>query len=238
VSASEQIAYARVSLFSTLDFAVHFGTLRTDADKTVIVDIDPQAEHPPDDICEIRQSEALAIAWRPASSIASLGDAGKGGEGQERFERLLQRISDWQRERIAVEMLPKIDVAKDLTARDRSEKFRQLVRAHGQCVLNMMLHVVTGLRSQFAADPATAPLAPALDVLVTANPNSATGLSQTATCALELAITALAQQISIDHDAGRLDVERLSLLVGGGPGAAIVGEAILRPFKMALGIAE
>ncbi len=236
LSAPEQIAYARVSLFSTLDFAIYFGALPIDADKTVIVDIDPQAEHPPDDICEILQSGSLAIARRPASLTASLGDAGKSGEGQECFQRLLQRVSDWQRERIAVEMLPKIDAAKNLTARERYEEIRQLVRAHGQSVLNMMLHVVAGLKSQFMADPSTAPLAPALDVLVAEDPNSATGINQTATCALELAVTALAQQMSIDHHAGRLDVERLSLLMGGGPGAAIVGEAILRPFKMALGI--
>lgn len=139
---------------------------------------------------------------------------------------------------IAEDLLAKIDGIKAPTAHERFEQVRKLISAQGQCVLILMRFFVTGLRAQFEADPAMASLGPVLGMLVAGDSSSATGIDQTTSCALEVATSALARQICFDHVAGILDVERLRLLIGGGPGATIVAEAILGPFKMALGIAR
>jgi len=61
LSAARQEAYACVSLFSTLDFAVHFGAVRVASSQTVIVDIDPQADRAPSDISEMREQQAWPV---------------------------------------------------------------------------------------------------------------------------------------------------------------------------------
>lgn len=238
LSAERQEAYARVSLFSTLEFAAHFGEVRVASDETVIVDIDPQSEQHPFDISEIREQKSMADVDRPASLDESLRDTIDSGEGRKRFDRLLRKIFDWQLECIAERLLTEINAAKGLGPHERFRQVKRLVDEHGQCVVNLMKFVVTGLGSQFASNPATAQLAPALELLVAGDTSSASGISQIAKCALELATAALAQRICLDYDEGKLDAQRLFLLIGGGVGASVVGEAILRPFKMALGITE
>jgi hypothetical protein len=234
LSASRQEAYARVSLFSTVDFSVHFGLARVDADQTVIVDIDPLADRPPHDINERREQRSLAGVSQPASLSSSLKEAIENGAGRERFERLFGRIFDWQMECVAKELLPQIDATKALVAHERLHGVTQLLRRRGQVILNLMLHVVAGLKQQLGANPSTAAVVPAIEILIAEDPSSATGLSQTALCALELAATALAARICRDDTDGKLDLKRLSLLLGGGLGAEIVGRAILDPVMMHL----
>jgi hypothetical protein len=238
ISARRQEAYARVSLFSTLEFAAHLGKVSVATDETAIIDIDPQAERPPFDTRVIRELKSMAYVERPTSLDASLRATIDNGGGQERVDRLLGNISDWQMERIAEQLLQKINAIEALGAHQRFQQVKLLVGEYGQCVVNLMKYITTGLGLQFASNPATAQLVSALDILVADDPSSVTGISQIAACALELATTALVQRICLDHDQGKLNVPRLRLLMGGGPGASIVGEAILHPFKMALGQPE
>jgi hypothetical protein len=238
VSALRQEAYARVSLFSTLDFSVLFGSLRIETDETIIVDIDPQADSAPGDIYEKREQDALATVERPASLHSSLNDTINSGEARNRFDILLQNIFNWQLECMAKTLLPKIEVTNSLSSFDRNRQVKQLLSDHGQLILNQIFFVVNGLKQQFRTDPTTAALVPVLDVLLAEDTTSATGLSQNSTFALELATIALADQVCLDHESGKLDWQRLSLLLGGGLGAQIAGKAVLQPFMMALGITQ
>lgn len=56
-----------------------------------------------------------------------------------------------------------------------------------------------------------------------------------ASATLELAKGALAAQMREDIKAGRLDERRIAELLGEGPGAAVMGEALLAPVVQALG---
>ena len=67
-----KVAYARYSLFSALHFAVLFGRYAGDDASTVITDIDPLAEHPPNDILERREPLAMAVVSVPANRKKSL----------------------------------------------------------------------------------------------------------------------------------------------------------------------
>jgi hypothetical protein len=238
LSASRQEAFARVFLFSALSFSVHFGSARVESDETVIVDVDPHADHPPNDIREAREKRLLIELERPSSLTEGLRQTVESGEAQARLSRLLKEIFDWQIERAVEDLLSKIKGTMSLAKYERFPAVKELLAGQQQRVLNLMLHVVAGLKRKFDADPATARLSAVLDGLVMGDGNSATGLSQTAAYALELATAALADQICRDLERGQLDEARMSLLLAGGPGAAIVGAAILRPFMTALGMPD
>ncbi len=233
ISATRQEAYARVSLFSTLDFAVHFGSLRVDTDQTIIVDIDPQADRAPGDIRETRAQSTLAGVSRPASLTASLRETIESGNAQERLE---QNINRWQQECIAKELLQKIEGTKFLGTSERFHQIRQLLSEQGQSVLNLMLIAAAQFRQQFGTNADMASLVPVVDALVAEDPDSVSGISQMAECTLALATMALAGQVCRDDADRRLDAERLRLLLFDGPGAEIVARATLRPVMAQLGI--
>jgi len=227
LSASRQEAFARVFLFSTLSFSVHFGPVRVESDENVIVDIDPLADHPPNDIREIREKKLWAEVEKPSLLTESLRQTVESGGAQARLSRLLNEISTWQIERTVEDLLPRIKATMGIAKHQRFPKVNELLAGQGQRVLNLMLNFVAGLKRQFDANPATAGLAPALEMLVMEDVNSGTGISQPAACALELATGALADEICRDLEQGHLDEARLLLLLCGGPGVAVVGQAIL-----------
>ena len=66
------------------------------------------------------------------------------------------------------------------------------------------------------------------------DPSSGNGLSAVATAILELAKGALIAQIREDLKADLPDKRRIEELMGRGPGAAIVGAAVLTPITQAL----
>lgn len=228
VSASRGGAFARVCLFSTLIFAVHFGAVCVPFDQTTIVHIDPQAELPRD-ISEVRQVGLVFEVNRPSSLTAHLQEMITGGRAQESFQRLLARISELNLRRIMQPVYEELEAIRGLDERERNARIEVLVDRQGQRVLNLMRHVVSGLKQRFEADPGTAELARLLDALVAGEPTSLTGLSQPTVCALEIAKARLAKEIERQLSRGELDLGRLSMLFGGGPGAALVGEAILEP---------
>jgi hypothetical protein len=114
---------------------------------------DPLADQPPHDISEKREQKPLARVARIASSISSLQETIKNGKGQQLFGRLFSEISDWQKERVAEELLPLINATQTLGGHERLQQAQQLLRERGQLILNLMLYVVAGLRQQFGANP-------------------------------------------------------------------------------------
>lgn len=73
-----------------------------------------------------------------------------------------------------------------------------------------------------------------IDAMTAHDPSSTNGLSPMANATLALAKGALAAQVREDLGAGRLDERRLMELMGEGPGAAVVGQAVLAPLVQAL----
>jgi hypothetical protein len=58
-------AYARLSLFSTLNFSVLFGTVPVKASQSVITDIDPLAKSPPNDVFSWNEGTAKGAVSKP-----------------------------------------------------------------------------------------------------------------------------------------------------------------------------
>ncbi len=183
------------------------------------------AEHPPNDIIEKREPLAIAVVSVPTDPKKSLRDAIFGGKSQEMLSGLLKSINDRDRRRCAERMLEQLKNADRLDAVARRNLFGQVVANESQRVLNLMRHVVDEMKKRHD----TKFLVPLFVPLVEADPTTDNGLTPRASVALRLAQMALAAQMLDDHANGKLDLNRMEMLIGGGPGAAIVGQAMADP---------
>jgi hypothetical protein len=224
------VAYARISLFSALHFSVLFGRYLGDYASTVITDIDPLAEHPPNDILESREPVALTVVSMPADRKKSLASAISDGRSQEAFSNLLRSIADRDRRTCAERMLKELKGSEQLDAFGRKTLFERVVASESQRVLNLMRHIVDGMKRH----PETRSLARLFDPLVASDPTTGNGLTPMATAALRLSQMALVGQMLDDYAKEKLDLDRMEMLIGGGPGAAIVGQAMADPVMRSL----
>jgi hypothetical protein len=108
LDSSRKVVYARISLFSTLNFSTVLGRYDGEASRSVITDIDPLAEHPPNDIAERRLDTAVATVTAPNHKTASLSEAIRTGKAGAAFVDLLKRIEDRNRRICAETILEQI----------------------------------------------------------------------------------------------------------------------------------
>jgi hypothetical protein len=115
--------------------------------------------------------------------------------------------------------LKELKGSEQLDALGRKNLFERVVANESQRVLNLMRHIVDDMKRH----PETRSLAPLFDPLVAVDPTADNGLTAAATAALRLAQMALVGQMLDDYVKEKLDLDRMEMLIGGGPGAAIVG---------------
>ena len=229
LNSEDGTAYARISLFSTLDFAILLGSVPVEASRAVIIDIDPLAESPPDDIATRSADAALGAVSRPDNLSASLAEAIYTGRAQARIHELMRRITDFERETAAAKIMGQIDGAAPLPDAERDALFAKIVLGEAQRVFNLMSHVARDLK-QRAANPIEHAMVDFMEQVVELDSEAENGLSAEATRSLAIASDALAKQMSKDFKAGTLDQDRMSMLIGGGPGAYAVGAALMEGF--------
>lgn len=233
IDSSDGLIYGRISFFSTLHFAMIFGnTTESIITKTVTIDIDPLAEHPPNDIKKSEQPMAIARVSRPVSQSAELTHSAHSGDGEKQFSELMRRLIDHELNRTAEEMHAELRKAVSLAPEERKVFFSKVLGVRSQRVWNIVRFVIEGFLASPEAKLIPHPISQKLKAMVTFDSTSSNGLSQAATNTVELAHQALLEQMLKDDDNEILDVRRLSELMGEGPGAGIVGEAI---FKSVIG---
>jgi len=93
-----------------------------------------------------------------------------------------------------------------------------------------MRHVVDEMKKR----PEQRSLVRLFEPLVAVDPTTDNGLTPMTTAALSLAQMALVGQMLDDYAKETLDLERMEMLIGGGPGAAIVGQAMADPVMRSL----
>lgn len=219
------LAYARISLFSTFHFATVLGPATASTGEAVIVDINPLALHPPDDIVVRREPWAFSAVVRPDALTESLSETVISGSAQRAFQILMQRVADRSLAMAADDIDNRLKGADRLSVLEREQLVKEVLASHAQRILNLMRHIVESAR----ASDHLREFAPLLELLIAADPTARNGLSQTASAALGLAHHALAAQMAEDCAANRLDRKRVQQLIGGAPGALIVGRAIMEP---------
>jgi hypothetical protein len=95
-SATSGEATALVSLFGAFNFGIAFGKLNGLTDETVTVFIDPQAEHPPDDIRVMQIKAVQNVAAKPVPHTKNLAGLVANGGGQRLVKTLYEKIERWQ----------------------------------------------------------------------------------------------------------------------------------------------
>jgi hypothetical protein len=93
LSLDEAGAYGRIRFFSTFDLFVWFGRLPDVVSEAVVFDIDPLAEHPPDDLRHATVDRAMipAVVLPPTNNTLGLE-----GLLRDRVRALLARVEDRQ----------------------------------------------------------------------------------------------------------------------------------------------
>src|ERR1019366_3173693 len=152
LDAATGVAYGRISLFSALHFATIFGAVPISTSKSVCVDIDPLAEHPPDDIVESRRASAMAPVSRPTDLTDKLFEPLSDGRAQQLLNKLMSRIASRELARGAEVIQKKLRDAGQMNVLEREALFNAVIRAEAQRILNLLRHVATRLKAVFPAE--------------------------------------------------------------------------------------
>lgn len=235
VDASDGQIFGRFSLFSSIHFGMRFGRASAGAaTKTVTVEIDPMAAHPPNDIKKIESASAIARVAVPAQPTRGLAAAISSGSQVLVFTGLIRKIEAHSLAKSAAKMHAELTAYSTLSEFERGQLVDRLIDGQAQRVLNMAKWVLQDFKLQLPAELLPV-LGPMIDAMTAHDPNSTNGLSPLANATLALAKSALAVQMREDIKAGCLDERRIARLLGEGPGAAVVGQAVLAPITQALG---
>jgi len=231
LNSEDGTVYARISFFSTLNFAILLGTVPLEASRTIITDIDPLAKSPPNDIVTWTEEAAMGAVCRPDTLSASLAEAIRTGRAEAQISELMRRISDFVRRSAAADIMRRVAGAAILPDAERDAVFADIVSAEAQRVLNLICYVAKDLKRR-ASNAVENAMATFMEQATTLDPAAENGLSEEASRSLAVACEALAKQMSEDCKAGSLDQDRMEMLIGGGPGAAVVGTALAEKFAL------
>lgn len=226
-------AYARLSLFSALHFAILLGKLPVGESQVFITDIDPLAKSPPNDIHTWSESTAKGAVFKPENLNASLAEAISSGQARSSMNAFLQRIEDHERQNAAMKILNKIPNTSTLTEVECDKLFNDIINSESQRVFRLMRYVVDEFKSKMSS-PNAQHIFELLDRAVALDARTLSGLSVEAESSLVIACEALKRQMIANYKAGILDQDRMEMLIGGGRGASIIGKAIFEPIMMNL----
>ncbi|MCJ2055928.1 hypothetical protein MKL09_05110 [Methylobacterium sp. J-048] len=221
-------AYARISFYSTLNFAVLLANVPVTTSRAVVTDIDPLAKSPPRDIVSWNAEAALGAVARPANLTAALGEAIRSGRAEAQIRSLMGRIQVFENDMAAARLLAQAEGAAALPDTEREALFTRLITSEAQRVLNLMRTSIADCKLR-ASNPVEKAVVAFMEKVVELDPQAINGLTPEAARSIETACQALARQMSADCKAGLLDRARMGVLIGGGPGAF----AVLEPLKEA-----
>lgn len=214
--------FARVRFFSTFDLFVWFGSLPDAPSEVVFFDIDPLAEHPPDDLVVkvLPREEFTEVVIPPTSDPLDLADLLK-----KRTVMMLQRVDTHQWTISTKGLLDALNATRSLPFRDREARVAELLFPHRGRVLFLARHFAYDFRSR-VEDEAMRFFPEAVEAIVAHDPQSPDGLSEVARITIRLALQKLAEVLAKELKAGPMTDERLRLLLAGKPGAQIVGTVV------------
>lgn len=228
VDSDRGIVYGRVSLFSTLDFAMEFYHLASpDASCSVINDIDPMALKMPEDLKQCRESCAVGPVTRPTNLTDSLASAINNGKAQKQHDELMRRGMDYRRRGDVTALLAEINGVGDLAAKKRI--VNEFWDTETQRILRLLGAALTCVKSQNQqSDPARHLLVRCLECATKRDEATASGLTPGADAAIKVASAALSHATGDAIDDGTLDHNRTEMFIDGGAGAGTAADAVFK----------
>lgn len=216
-------AWARVELFSSLIFSVDLGPAVTTVDESIVTFIDPLAEHPPGDIQVSRTAGPLFALKRPADLTEHLRTMIASGAGEQQFTTLIRHIEGWNKQREFTPLVEEIRQASKLSQAERKQRIEALVDRLGQRIFNLMIYVTKEGAKATTAE--SAQIMARFADMTAPDADSGSGITKAGEAALAAAKKRIAD--TIVAESGSMDLDRLTLLLAGGPGAGLAGEAML-----------
>jgi hypothetical protein len=209
LNSEDGTVYARISFFSTLNFAILLGAVPLETSRAVVTDIDPLAKSPPNDIVAWTEHAAVGAVSKPDIVSASLAEAIRTGRAEAQIRELMRRITGFGHQTAASKIMQQITGAAALPSAECDALFADIVSSEAQRVLNLIIYVAEDLKRR-ASNPVEHALAAFMARAVTLDSAAENGLSEEATQSLAIACEALAKQMSEDCKAGALDANRIA----------------------------
>ncbi|AHL36911.1 hypothetical protein CD58_18355 [Pseudomonas brassicacearum] len=228
-NADDGVVYARLSLFSALHYGVNFGVVPTTMSRSVVFDIDPLVKYEPHDVQKTEYQKAVGYVEKPSDLTEHLAAAITSGQAQASISSLMRRITDHQRALVATKWLQELERASPTDRGAADTFFERLVSEESGRVLMLLQafkrdfiefnagkhdKVLTKISENFVQNPDR-------------DPESRDGLSPRGRALLEIASSALKQQLTQEFLQNQLDQDRMERLLGGGLGQHAVGMVAL-----------
>ncbi len=228
IDADRGVAYGRVSLFSTFDYAMIFYELSEGTtSRSVINDIDPIAEKMPDDLVQREEALAVATVERPEDPAESLANAIGSGKAAELQNQLMRRAYDRRRQLVAEGLLEQLSAASDIAG--KQQVLRDFWDGESQRVLRLLdatlKHV---LANPERGNPGWFFLVRCLERATQRHESSPSGLAASAEAAIKIASAALCHTMGEALKAGELDQDSTEMFIEGGLGQHAATDAVFR----------
>lgn len=222
-------AVARVTLFSCLSFGICFGSVTNGQSVSITTHIDPLATNPPDDVQEQRHENWDIGLIRPASQAETLRKAISTGAAKQAFDAFMKKVTDY---RLQEEMRPlhsRLTQASGLERSARKAVVDAIIDENAQRILNLIRYISDDMRRQLDNNSSTARIIVAyLDMMFPEEGAPSAEFEVASGHLLSSACAAIANAIDKELEDETLDLDRLCMILGGGPGAAIVGEEVFK----------
>lgn len=219
-------AYAYVSFFSCLSFGVDLGAVEYDGEpRTVCTFINPLAERAGDSVTVAQDDVFNAEIGKPGICLHDMMHSGRAVKAVGRFQEKLHLRNAWEIVDAIMPRVPKQPSSEGL------ERFSEIVREHGQPLLNLLGVVVTGVSQEFTNyDHAQR----ALNKMVAKDESQDNGLAPEAWQALQESMKVIALAMHEIHLEGALDPQAVLSLFFGQPGIALITCKVVLPALLSL----
>ena len=227
-SATTGEATAFVSLFGSLNFGIALGTIDGLVSETVVVFIDPQADHPPDDIQTTRHHTILIEVIRPEPSHAYLAKTVSEGTGQMSLQEFLGRIEEWKFAKEMAPVLDRLNGVRALPAPEQKDAIAKIVHEQASRVYRIMRHVTD--RFAEAKKKGTGPerkIIIIFKIMITVNAPPGPTFNEDGERVMIASLNAVTNALNATLAVGGLDMNCLWSLFSGDDGVDIVGKIVL-----------
>lgn len=217
--------YAVVRFFDAVDLLVDFGDISPDKTVAVLFDIDPYAEHEPSDL--FVRTFAPDDFPREVPMIA-VGDEAHARMGdREQLLRVLGMVAERQARLRLTPLSAELAQIQGTKGTDwRDAIWEELGDYEGE-IYRQIEFVARSFSARFAGCSEMRAFDERLGAFAQADPLHPSGLTAMSRDAVQLARSALASAIAVELANAPMTLDRLVLLLEGGPGAAIVGQAFI-----------
>jgi hypothetical protein len=229
-AAASQEPTVFVSLFQSFHFGVRLGELSGLADKSVVVFIDPQADHPPDDIQEHRFDAVLMPLVRPDPIHAHLERNIQERVVEQAFFELLAKIERWKFDREMEPVRVRLNAARGTAAEALVNEIRAVLEEETSRVHRLIRYVGNRFIETKQHKPLAQPVIQHLQTIMARDPTDPARLTSAAedlTIRCMLALTKNLGQRLVQRD---ITLDDLWDVFSSGPGAGIVGELMFASF--------